>query len=127
MPTEPAEEEEVTSDTEDSDWDPFEHFAAFNQHFETETEVVQSTEPKQLRLHVRSLTRKGRFGENPSPTELLGEWDCAALPEASSLGQVQSLDTLRLRLPFAAGGCNQGTAGLKWVTLERSKKSEDEA
>eukprot|EP00971_Amphidinium_carterae_P291936 5794945-Amphidinium_carterae.1 len=92
-------EDEVTSDNEFEDYNPFLNFAAFNQRFECETELVQTNEPKRLRLRVHNANRQGRF-KRPPAEELFGE--LIPLPEANAPSEPR----WRLQLPFAAGGCN---------------------
>ncbi|CAE7668755.1 PAP7 [Symbiodinium necroappetens] len=95
-------ETEITSDDEDEDYDEYEAGAAWDHEY-TGICVVDGHE---LKLAISDSKRMGRFEAKPVSTEFLG-----------SLGSVTEL---KLQLPLAAGGCNRGTAGLTWLTLQKS-------
>lgn len=49
-------------------------------------------------------------------------------PHADLMGEIQeSADHIRLQLPFEAGWCNEGKAGLKWISLSKSCKEMTDA
>ncbi|CAE7676007.1 PAP7 [Symbiodinium pilosum] len=95
-------ETEITSDDEDEDYDPYESHAAWDHEYKG---TVVATESKKLSFSVSDCKCKGHFSLIlPSPgTELTGTFE--------------SFSELKLELPFAAGGCNAGTAGMCWLTL----------
>ena len=97
-----VEEDEITSLTEGPDWDPFAWGAAFDHEYQGTVRLGNDSE---LILAVAECKRKGRF-KGREPSELSGRL-CPDDPEA-----------IELQIPFAAGGCNEGTAGLRWLTLK---------
>ena len=93
-------ETEITSDYEDEEYDPYESAAAWDHEYTgTITAIGQ-----ELRLAIADFKRKGRFDNQPD-VELQGTWE--------------GFTQLKLQLPFAAGGCNEGTAGLRWLSLTK--------
>ncbi|CAE7225026.1 PAP7 [Symbiodinium natans] len=97
------EETEITSDDEDDEYDPYDNSAAWDHEYRG-TFACSGPSRHELRLSVSDWTRKGNF-EKPSPdTELHGVFE--------------TFEELKLQLPFAAGGCNEGTAGLRWLSLQ---------
>ena len=88
-------ETEITSD------DEYEAGAAWDHEY-TGMCVVDGHE---LKLAISGSKRKGRF-DGKLYTEFQG-----------TLGSVTEL---KLQLPLAAGGCNRGTAGLTWLTLQKA-------
>ncbi|CAJ1446245.1 unnamed protein product [Effrenium voratum] len=107
------EESEITSDDEDDDYDPYANHAAWHHEYHGVLRVVAEG---RFALVVQRVERKGIFPPKVSsePAELRGECDDAA-------------SKLRLELPFAAGGCNDGTKGYAWVSLNRSTEEEKPA
>ncbi|CAE7602462.1 unnamed protein product [Symbiodinium natans] len=100
-------ETEITSLVRLADWDPHREGAAFDHEYEGKT---SSWSPPRFILSVSRCERKGKFVD-AEPVELTGE----ICPDA---GEVQ------LQLPFAAGACNEGRAGLRWVTVSQKPPCE---
>mmetsp|Transcript_12664 Transcript_12664/g.23860 ORF Transcript_12664/g.23860 Transcript_12664/m.23860 type:complete len:248 (+) Transcript_12664:96-839(+) len=103
-------EREVTSLIIGEDFDPYKSRAAFLQEY---TGRVQGAQDLEFVVTDLRCTRKGHFRE-PEPEELAGR------------GCETSDQSINLKVPFAAGGCNEGVAGLKWVTLWRSRPHESD-
>ncbi|CAE7191810.1 unnamed protein product [Symbiodinium natans] len=102
-------ETEITSLFEGPDFDPYLEGAAFDHEYEGKTSAGQ---PPHFGLSVFRCERKGIFAD-AEPGELRGEM----CPDASEV---------KLRLPFAAGACNEGRAGLRWVTVSRKPPRESD-
>ena len=103
-------ENEVTSLIIGPDWDPFASYAAFDQEYKG---IVQPGD-----------CGEGGEGSGTSGTLILVVSECQRKGHfrAAELGQLAgrlSIDpeALELEIYFAAGGCNEGTAGLRWLTL----------
>ena len=95
-------ESEITSDSEDEDYDEYEQGAAWEHEYWGEVRAAESTN---FTIIVQGVKRKGCFSPRvPEPVEIHG---------------ALSGDEINVELPFAAGGCNRGTAGLTWVSLGR--------
>ena len=96
-------ETEITSLMQGPDWDPYLEGAAFAQQYEGSVRVGEGT---QLILSVSHCDRRGIF-DHEELIELRGEL-------------CQDASELKLEIPFAAGACNEGRAGLKWLTVSQN-------
>lgn len=101
-------EREITSLVQGPDWDPYKWRAAFDHDYEGKASIEQLPE---ILLLVSRCTRKGIFKE-PEPVELMGE----ICPDA---------EDVKLKLPFEAGGCNEGRAGFRWVTVSQKPEPKE--
>ena len=106
-----VEETEITSLIRGPDWDPYEEGAAFGHDYDG---TVAAGRGSQLVLSVLGCERKGNFREE-KPTRLLGEFS----------QEMAAKNEVKLELPFEAGACNEGRAGLRWVTLSQNPPEED--
>ena len=98
-------ETEITSLIRYIDFDPY----AMGERWDHEYIGKASMgEAQELILSVADCPeRKGKFCERSDPF-------------ADLMGEFPDLDKVRLQLPFEAGRCNDGRAGLKWITLSRA-------
>merc|ERR1711924_447132 len=96
-------EREITSvaSLEGVEWDPYAQLAAWKAQYRG---MLSMTGEREFHLSISICKRKGFFKVDKC-TEILGEL-------------CESKQEIRLNIYFAAGGCNQGTAGLKWVVLK---------
>lgn len=102
-------ETEVTSDSEDDDYDPYEQRAAWDCRY---VGSASHGEGGGLIVKVSSCIRRGIFD--------------VAEPQVLAAEAGEDADELKLQIPFAAGGCNAhflGCAGLCWITLQREAAS----
>ena len=104
-------EDEITSDSEDDEWDPYAASAAWSHAYESSLDMdsIKHCEGQSLGnwgfdLVVTSHRRKGVFRRKAGP-----------VPNKFSVRFARG--TLLITVPLAAGGCNQGTKGPTNVTL----------
>eukprot|EP00438_Fugacium_kawagutii_P021821 Skav230871 [mRNA] locus=scaffold1335:399247:399978:- [translate_table: standard] len=95
-------ESEITSDDEDEDYDEYAEGAAWHHHYQGTVQMDGSSE---FRMVIATVDRKGIFHDEMCPGSEL----CGTL-------SADGCD-VSIRLPFAAGGCNDGVGGLLWVSL----------
>ena len=99
-------ESEITSLVRFTDSDPYQMGERYAHEYSGK---ATAGEEKQIVLKVLDYQRKGiRFQSDPH-ADLIGEMQ-------------ESMDEIRLQLPFEAGACNEGKAGLKWISLLKSFK-----
>ena len=99
-------ETEITAFARFPDHDPYEN----GDRYDHEYSGKATGDGKQIILKVSDYQRKGiRYASDPH-ADLIGEMDSAF--------------EIRLQLPFEAGVCHQGKAGLKWISLSSSKDSK---
>ena len=96
-------ETEITSLMQGPDWDPYLEGAAFSQQYEGSVRVGEGS---QLIFSVSHCDRRGIFVVE-EPIELRGEL-------------CQDASAVKLEIPFAAGACNEGRAGSKWLTVSQN-------
>mmetsp|Transcript_12980 Transcript_12980/g.30820 ORF Transcript_12980/g.30820 Transcript_12980/m.30820 type:complete len:233 (-) Transcript_12980:28-726(-) len=101
-------ETEITSITRFPDYDPY----ATGDKYDHEYSGKATGDGTQIILKVADFQRKGICFRSDPHADLIGEMDSA--------------DKIRLQLPFEAGGCNQGKAGLKWISLSSFQEAENE-
>ncbi|CAE8582625.1 unnamed protein product, partial [Polarella glacialis] len=103
-----VDETEITSDYEDADYDPYEFGAAFHQRY---LGCAQRGEADQLTISVLEFSQKGRRRGRPADLDF---------PQGLTGAVGETDEEVKLEIYFSAGGCNEGVAGLKWITLHRT-------
>eukprot|EP00401_Gymnodinium_catenatum_P043192 CAMPEP_0117459180 /NCGR_PEP_ID=MMETSP0784-20121206/1334_1 /TAXON_ID=39447 /ORGANISM="" /LENGTH=226 /DNA_ID=CAMNT_0005252763 /DNA_START=116 /DNA_END=793 /DNA_ORIENTATION=- len=108
-----VDETEITSDFEDDDYDPYVNHAAFYNQY---SGFAERGEANTFTIAISDVST--RINDSDSGLRVSRE-------PHEFVGEICENDgEVRLEIPFKAGGCNDGVAGLRWITLRKAPASE---